>query len=177
MPPIEKISLTSTFLPGKELVELVGRLPHLKILNIGAMGVRAATSTALGTSTAMTLNDATLRLLTDALASCKNLESVNLVQNSKLGLARGHSSALAYFIRRVGRRFVNLNLSGVPVRSEDLVGLISEDPEEQESPLETLILNKTLIDDDCAPWISGCRSLETLEFAETRISGTCAYLM
>ncbi|EJD03572.1 RNI-like protein [Fomitiporia mediterranea MF3/22] len=170
-PPIEKLSLTSTFIPGKELIELVTRLPRLKILNIGAMGVKAATSTTLTTSTAMTLNDDVLRLLTDALAGCCSLQSVNLVQNSKLGATKGQNSAIAYFIRHVGRKLSYLNLSGVAVRSADLAALVSDGPEEQTSPLETLILNKSLIDDDCAPWISSCRSLKVLELAETRISG------
>ncbi|KAH8119825.1 RNI-like protein [Phellopilus nigrolimitatus] len=174
-PPIEKLSLTSTFIPGKELIELVGALPHLRILNIGAMGVKPGTNTAIMNSTAMTLNDDVLRLLTDALRNCSSLESINLVQNSKIGSTRRHDSALAYFIRQVGRRCQHLNLSGVPMRSEDLIGLVAEDPEDPVSPLKTLNLNKTLIDDECTPWISSCASLEILEAAETKISGTSSH--
>lgn len=171
IPPIEKLSLTSTFIPSKELIELVNRLPRLRILNIGAMGVKAGTSTAIMSSTAMTLNDEALRLLTDTLRDCPFIEVINLVQNSKLGTTRRGDSCVAYFIRHVGRNLQYLNLSGVAVRSEDLIGLVPEAEEGLPSQLKTLILNKSLVDDDCAPWISGCPNIEVLEFAETRISG------
>lgn len=171
VPSIEKLSLTSTFIPSKEIIELVSRLPRLKILNIGAMGVKAGTSTAIMSSTAMTLNDETLRLLTDILRDCPSMEVMNLVQNSKLGTTRRNDSCVAYFIRHVGRNLHYLNLSGVAVRSEDLIGLVPETVEDQPSTLKTLILNKSLVDDGCALWISGCPHIETLEFAETRISG------
>ncbi|KAL5494902.1 hypothetical protein ACEPAI_364 [Sanghuangporus weigelae] len=169
-PFIEKISLTSTFLPGKELVELINHLPHLKVLNAGAMGVKAATTSALSTSTAMTLSDDILRHLTDAMQGCPMVQSLNLVQNTKLGTLRGHNSAIVYFIQHIGRKLSYLNLSGVSVRSEDLLGLVPENQGEEISPLETLILNKSLIDDECAHWISSCKLLEVLEVAETRIS-------
>ena len=64
-----------------------------------------------------------------------------------------------------------LNLAGIPgLRSSDLNGLVPENDVEPVSPLRTLILNKTNIDDNASPWISACLSLETLEVAETKIS-------
>ncbi len=65
----------------------------------------------------------------------------------------------------------SLNLSGIPgLRSSDLNGLVTENNAETMSPLKNLVLNKTNIDDDIAPWICSCRDLETLEVAETKIS-------
>ncbi|KAI5121816.1 hypothetical protein M0805_003252 [Coniferiporia weirii] len=169
-PRVEKLSLTSTFISSEGLIESVRHLPLLKILNIGAMGARPGSSTSIMNSTSMTLTDNALQLLTDALRSCPALETINLVQNLKLGMTKRHDSALAYFIRHVGRRCQHLNLSGISLRSGDLVGLVAESEEVRASPLKTLILNKTLIDDDVAPWISSCGDLEVLEVAETRIS-------
>jgi len=169
VPPLEKLSLTSTYISSSELVELVRRLPKLRVLSIGAMGVKPGTSTSIMNSTAMTLNDEALRELTDALSGCPEIESVNLVQNTKLGLSR-RNSALEYFIRRIGRKCKTLNLSGISsLRSADLEGLLSEDGG-QASLLQTLVLNKTGINDDAAPWIASCSSLEELEVAETKIS-------
>lgn len=102
--PIEKLSLTSTFVSSKDLVALIAGLPRLKVLIVGAMGVKAGTSSSVATATAMTLTDDALRQLTDALRNCPLLESVNLVQNSKLGMTKRSDSALAYFIRHAGRR-------------------------------------------------------------------------
>lgn len=99
---IIKLSLTSTFISGTELAGLVRGTPKLRILNIGAMGVKAGTSshTAMGS-----LNDDALMQLTDALLDCPDIESVNLVQNAKLGaLHNRHDTALAYFVRLVGRK-------------------------------------------------------------------------
>lgn len=103
---IVKLSLTSTLISGAELVDLVRRTPKLRILNIGAMGVKAGTSTqaAMG-SAAMTLNDDVLVQLTDALLDCPDIESINLVQNAKLGaLTSRRDTALSYFIKLVGRK-------------------------------------------------------------------------
>lgn len=102
--PIEKLSLTSTFVSSKDLVTFVAGLPRLRILNIGALGVKAGTSSSISSATAMTLTDDTLRQLTDALGNCPLLEAVNLVQNSKLGMTKRSDSALSYFITHVGRR-------------------------------------------------------------------------
>ena len=103
-PALQKLSLTSTFIPSSDLIDFVKRLPALKILNIGAMGVRPGSTTSIMNSTAMTLTDDALRQLTDALRECAGLESVNLVQNTKLGTTKRHDGALSYFIRNVGRR-------------------------------------------------------------------------
>ncbi|KLO20640.1 RNI-like protein [Schizopora paradoxa] len=170
---IVKLSLTSTFISGTELVDLVRRTPKLRILNIGSMGVKAGTSSsaAMG-SAAMSLNDDVLVQLTDALLDCSDIESINLVQNAKLGaLVTRRDTALSYFIKLVGRKCKSLNLAGIPgLRSSDLNGLVPENDMEPVSPLRTLILNKTNIDDNASPWICACLNLETLEVAETKIS-------
>lgn len=115
--PLEKLSLTSTFVPNKDLVALISGLPRLRILNIGALGVKAGTSSSITTSTAMTLTDDALRQLTDALKNCPLLENVNLVQNSKLGQTKRSDSAIAYFIRCAGRRCqVDRFLYGLPIQ-------------------------------------------------------------
>jgi hypothetical protein len=53
----------------------------------------------------MTMNDQTLSALTDILKGFEQLENVNLVGNTKLGLVgtRGHG-AISDFIRQVGRK-------------------------------------------------------------------------
>ena len=140
------------------------------------MGVKAATTTVMATSTAMTLTDDILRQLTEVLQGCPMIRSMSLVQSTKLGSSR-RDSAIAHFIRNIGRKLAYLNLSGVLVRSEDLLGLVPGDQDQEVSSLETLILNKSLIDDDCAPWISSCKSLEALEVSETRISGRYLFLV
>ena len=65
-----------------------------------------------------------------------------------------------------------LNLSGVTaLRSFNLEGLLADDIDAAESPLRVLSLNNTSIDDSAAPYISTCRSLETLEVGGTRLTG------
>jgi len=169
---IVKLSLTSTFISGAELVDLVNRTSKLRILSVGAMGIKAGTSSGAAMSTAaMSLNDDALRRLTDALLNCPDIEVINLVQNAKLGTSSRHDSALAYFVRLVGRKCKSLNLSGIPgLRSSDLVGLVAENEGEAMSPLKNLVLNKTNIDDDVTPWICACADIEILEVAETKVS-------
>ncbi len=101
---IEKLALTSTFISGKNIVQMVERLPKLKILTLGALGSGPNASSSASNSSAMTLSDDILRGLTDALQACPELENVNLVQNTKLGLIKTRDSSIAYFIRLVGRR-------------------------------------------------------------------------
>lgn len=100
-PPLEKLSVTSTAISMRDLVEIITNLPTLHTLALGALGTQPG---AISNSTAMTLNDATLRSLTDALQDAYNLEKVNLIGNTKLGSISKESSALLDFIRRVGRR-------------------------------------------------------------------------
>lgn len=101
---LQKLSLTSTFISASDLVNLVSCLPSLKVLNIGALGVRPGATTSIMNSTAMTLTDDALRQLTDVLLDCPHIESINLVQNAKLGSTKRQDSALAYFVRHVGRK-------------------------------------------------------------------------
>lgn len=103
-PPLQKLSLTSTFLTASDLITLISRLPNLKVLNIGALGIRPGGTASVMNTTAMTLTDDALRQLTDVLLGCPEIESVNLVQNAKLGSTKRQDSALAYFVRHVGRR-------------------------------------------------------------------------
>jgi hypothetical protein len=64
-----------------------------------------------------------------------------------------------------------LNLSGVAsLRSRQLESLLADDLDSPISPLRVLMLNKTGIDDTAAPYISMCRSLETLEVGGTKLT-------
>lgn len=64
-----------------------------------------------------------------------------------------------------------LNLAGISsLRSRMLEGLLADD-DEQDSPLETLILNNTNVDDAAAVYISSCKSLRILELASTKFTG------
>lgn len=102
---LEKISLTSTKTPMKDLLAILLKCPKLRILVLGAMGGGQGSSVAISNSTAMTMTDQTLRSVTDILAELPDLERVSLVGNSKLGITASRAnSALADFVRRVGRR-------------------------------------------------------------------------
>jgi hypothetical protein len=100
---LEKLVLTSTAISTAELAEALKPLKKLRVLHLAAMGGGHGTSARIGNTSAMTLSDASLRGITDVLAYADNLEVVNLVGNTKLGLAR-HEGALADFITRIGRR-------------------------------------------------------------------------
>ena len=101
---IVKLVLTSTYISGADLVRLVRRTPKLKILSIGAMGIKPSSGTHLMSVAAMTINDDILTQLTDALLDCPDIESINLVQNAKLGSQGKKDGALAHFIRLIGRK-------------------------------------------------------------------------
>ena len=65
-----------------------------------------------------------------------------------------------------------LNFTGLQgLRSLDLAALVPGNDCQPNSPLRTLLLNKTGIDDDAAPFISSCTNLESLELAETKVTG------
>ena len=63
-------------------------------------------------------------------------------------------------------------MSGITsLRSAHLEGLLAEFSEEQiASPMRELLLNNTGIDDAAAPFISTCRSLQTLEVGGTKLT-------
>ncbi|KAI0078943.1 RNI-like protein [Panus rudis PR-1116 ss-1] len=167
----EKLSLTSTRIPSTHLVNILSDLPNLKSLSLGAQGGGQGSSASVTNSTAMTLNDQTLRQLTDILENYSTLENISLVGNTKLGFSSKRSdSALADFIRKVGRRCISLNMANITnLSSPHLEGLLAED--EQGPPrLRTLILNNTSVGDDAAPYISACSELNTLELAGTKFS-------
>ena len=64
-----------------------------------------------------------------------------------------------------------LDLACLPhLHSIDLVGLLPTDADPKHSPLETLILDNTGIDDDAAVFISSCPMLKSLEVAGTKIT-------
>lgn len=169
--PLEKLSLTSTKITGAELLSAVADRPGLVTLNIAVLGGGQGSTAAISNSSAMSMTDQTLRDLTDLLESCVHLEKVNLVGNTKLGMTGRRDSAMADFIRRVGRKCKVLNLSSISaLRSSDLQGLLPETSEDGPSNLQVLILNNTTVDDDAAPYISSCPSLETLAVGGTRFT-------
>lgn len=57
------------------------------------------------------------------------------------------------------------------MRSVHLEGLLGETAEVPVSPLRELALNNTGIDDTAAPFISTCKSLQTLEVGSTKLTG------
>ncbi|KAJ3016818.1 hypothetical protein NUW54_g729 [Trametes sanguinea] len=138
------------------------------------MGGGQGSSAAISNTSAMTLTDDTLRSLTDTLEKCEDIERVNLVGNTKLGFTgrRGPDAALAYFVRKVGRRCKHLNLAGITsLRSSDLEGLAHPDGADEGAPqLIHLNLNNTSVDDAAAPYISACADLQTLEVAGTKFT-------
>ena len=97
MPPLEKLSLTSTPISMASLLVLIPLLPQLRILSLAAL---RGGSAAIGNSSEMTMSDQTLDALTDILAGFQSLESISLVGNTKLGSKEG----LSGFIHRVGRK-------------------------------------------------------------------------
>ncbi|KAF8526446.1 RNI-like protein [Gautieria morchelliformis] len=186
-PPLalEKLSLTSTPLTSSFLrtigaSQISAIFVSLHTLQIGALG--ASPSSSISTVTdSLTLTDPILESLNDLLVDCRVLERISLVGNTKLGVQTGVNSALANFVRKVGRRCKILNLAGIPrLKSSDLVGLLplregDEDSAAEEdstayapSPLHTLVLNNTDVGDAAVTYIASCTELSTLEIAGTK---------
>ncbi|KZT35383.1 RNI-like protein [Sistotremastrum suecicum HHB10207 ss-3] len=176
-PPLRKLNITSTVITGTQLVAALKPFRTLRKLSIGALGAGLGSSARMNSS-AMVLTDANLRELTDILAECEDLAEVSLVSNIKLGVSS--ERALQNFVRKAGRKCTSLNLSNITaLRSSVLCGLVpgeleeigSEiDPPFTQSPLKTLLLNNTGVDDDAWRYISACQSLETLELAGTKFT-------
>ena len=102
----EKLSLTSTPLTSTFLRTLgnsQGIFTSLRTLQIGALGA-SPLSTISTLTNSLTLTDEILESLNDTLAGCRSLESISLVGNTKLGVQTGVNSALANFVRKIGRR-------------------------------------------------------------------------
>jgi hypothetical protein len=104
MPPLQKLSLTSTAVSASDVVEIVSVLPQLRTLNLGALGGSRGSRVSVGNSSSMTMSDGTLRALTAVLDTFTHLESINLVGNTKLGTTSKINSALFDFVSRVGRK-------------------------------------------------------------------------
>ncbi|KAG5718610.1 F-box/LRR-repeat protein 2 [Termitomyces sp. T112] len=170
MPSLEKLCVTSTSILPNDLIDVIRLLPGLRALAIGAMGANRGSRASIGNTSAMTMTDAALVTLTSVLEQFQHIEDISLVGNTKLGLASKDSSAISIFIKKVGRRCKRLNLAGIhAVRSSDLAGL-SDTEADIVSPLETLILNNTSIDDEASLYIATCPTLSTLAIAGTKMS-------
>ncbi|EIN13545.1 RNI-like protein [Punctularia strigosozonata HHB-11173 SS5] len=168
IPPLEKLSLTSTMVFTDDVLTAMEHLPRLKTLNLGALGASQGRAS-LSNSSALTMTPAMLRELTSILAErCPDLEVVSLVGNTKLGMG-SRDPAVRDFIAQVGRRCKTLNMAAIPgLRSGDLAGLLSEG--EGPPRIETLNLSNTSVDDEAAQYISCCESLQTLEVAGTKFT-------
>ncbi|KAG7099403.1 hypothetical protein E1B28_001256 [Marasmius oreades] len=174
-PDLEKISLTSTQVTSSDLLAIIARLPCLKTLSLGALGVRESSKATVSNSSAMTMNDYTLREMTAILTNFQDLESVSLVANTKLCINTKADSAVLEFVQQVGRRCKYLNLSGIPsIRSNDLVGLIAEVQHYTPPALERLLLNQTGVDDGASASICSCRNLVNLGLSGTRFTSVAS---
>ncbi|KAG6901846.1 hypothetical protein C0995_007232 [Termitomyces sp. Mi166 len=171
MASLEKLCLTSTGVSPDGLINIISLLPGLRVLAIGAMGANRGSRASIGNTSAMTMTDVTLVSLTSVLEQFQHIEDISLVGNTKLGLTSKDPSAMSIFIRRVGRKCKKLNLAGIhAVRSSDLAALNATEP--GTSPLETLILNNTSIDDEASHYIATCLMLSTLGVAGTKMTST-----
>ncbi|KAF8641238.1 hypothetical protein AX17_000872 [Amanita inopinata Kibby_2008] len=169
VPPLQKLSLTSTLISPHDLCQLLPLFPNLQTLSLGALGASRGSQASISNTSAMTMDDRTLRAVTEAIAFFPHLEHISLVGNTKLGTTTKTDSALAEFISRVGRSCKRLNLAGIPsLRSADLAGLLSRDGDM--ASLETLIMTNASIDDEAGVYISACANLKTLVVAGTRFT-------
>ena len=172
-PPLEKLSLTSTPMPSPPLLQALSRLPHLKVLNLGALGASAKTvrghSFGGSSDTGRTITDQILYQVTDILADqCHQLESVSLAGNTLLG------RSVQYFVEAVGWKLKILNLGGIPgLKSSDLSPLVrGEDSETAGQPkLERLVLTNTKVGDDSSVYIAACVHLTVLDLESTKVTG------
>ncbi|GLB36334.1 hypothetical protein LshimejAT787_0306220 [Lyophyllum shimeji] len=170
IPPLEKLSLTSTVTSPADLVAVVNLLPELRTLALGALGASRGSRASIANTSAMTINDDALHALTMVLEQSVHIENINLVGNAKLGSTSRADGALSEFIAAVGRRCKKLNLAGIhSLRSSDLVGLVPTEASGV-SPLETLILNNTGIDDEAGLYLAACPHLRTLAVAGTKMT-------
>lgn len=191
--PLQKLSLTSTSIIAYDLAQILPLYPHLQILLLGALGISRGSQASIRNTSAMTMDDAGLRAVTNALADFAYLDHVNLVGNAKLGATTKLNSALLDFVSRVGRKcrvsnsrvsvdvhslplLQRLNLASIPsLRSADLAGLLTDDINDGGSPLETLILNNTGVDDEAGIYITVCKRLRTLAIAGTRFTSMTSF--
>ncbi|KAG8697286.1 hypothetical protein FRC09_007964 [Ceratobasidium sp. 395] len=166
-PKLRKLNLTSTSIPGNELVQVLNHIPTLEKLHLGALGESVPiTSKGVGMGTgAGTITDGLLREITDALARCENLKHIHLVGNLRIGSSRCRDRIAADFI---------LNLENLPsLRSVDLEGLLPSSPNDLPSPVRSLNLARTSVDDEAAIYIAACTHLEVLNLSGTKIGREC----
>ncbi|KAG9087794.1 hypothetical protein FS749_002639 [Ceratobasidium sp. UAMH 11750] len=172
IPKLKKLNLTSTSIPTNELLNVLRELPTLEKLHLGALGEPAPISSrgaGVGTG-AGTFTDGLLRSVTDALVRCPNLKHVHLMGNSKIGGAGTRDRAVKYFVKRVGRKCEILNFENIPnLRSEDLEGLLPSSPDDLPSPIRSLNLARTSVDDEAALYIAACNQLEVLNVSGAKI--------
>jgi len=172
-PPLEKLSLISTPMSSPPLLQALSHLPHLKVLNLGALGASAKTvrghSFGGASDTGRTITDEILYQVTDILADqCQHLESVSLAGNTLLG------RSVRYFVDAVGWKLKVLNLGGIPgLKSSDLSPLVrGEHSETAGQPiLERLVLTNTKIDDEASIYIAACVHLTMLDLESTKVTG------
>ena len=172
-PPLEKLSLTSTPMPFPPLLQALPHLPHLKVLNLGALGASAKTvrghSFGGASGTGRTITDQVLYQVTDVLVNqCHQLELVSLAGNTLLG------RSVQYFVEAVGWKLKALNLGGIPgLKSRDLSPLVQgEDSGTAGQPkLERLVLTNTKIDDEASVYIAACVHLTMLDLESTKVTG------
>lgn len=169
-PPIEKLSLTSTPMPSQPLLQALSHLPHLRVLNLGALGASAKTvrghSFGGASNTGRTITDELLYQVTDILADqCQQLESVSLAGNTLLGYS------VRYFVDAVGWKLKILNLGGIPgLKSSYLSPLIRRETAERPK-LERLVLTNTKLDDEASIYIAACVHLTMLDLESTKLTG------
>ncbi|KAG8787722.1 surf-like protein [Ceratobasidium sp. 428] len=171
-PKLRKLNLTSTNIPGNELVQVLNHIPTLEKLHLGALGESVPiTSKGVGMGTgAGTITDGLLVEITDALARCENLKHIHLVGNLRIGSSRCRDRIAADFVRRVGRKCEILNLGNIRgLRSADIEGFIPSSPNDLPSPIRSLNLASTSVDDEAAIFIAACNQLEVLNLSNTRI--------
>lgn len=192
IPPLRKLSLTSTGISAADLLAIIEYLPRIETLCLGALSVSSGGLGGLhGSSSGMILDNATLLRLTDILASFEQLKHISLVGNSKLGVTEDRDEAMRYFISTVGRKCLvsvqlivryefsdqkqTLNLSSIPSLSSNcLLGFITNDGESRPM-LQTLNLNNTRVCDLAVPLIANCTSLTSLSLQRTTFtSNHCA---
>ncbi|KAF8634002.1 hypothetical protein AX15_001176 [Amanita polypyramis BW_CC] len=176
VPPLQKLSLTSTSILPRDLAPVLSLFPQLRTLSLGALGVSHGSQASIGNTSAMTMDDAGLGAVTDALADIVCLERISLVGNTKLGMTAKHGPALSDFVSRIGRKCKRLNLAGIPnLRSADLAGLLPKRDGDDSAAVESLVLNNTGIDDEAGIYIAACNRLRMLGVAGTRLTSNGLY--
>lgn len=159
---------------------------QIATIRIASMGLgRHSVVTSTGRGTPRTLQDGldpkSFGRLTTALAALDGLRKLSLAGNPLTAPSRDES-AIADFIRRVGRRCVWLDLSKAAIRRRDLEPLfpsfdpadaasdVTDLPPSETSRLETLVLDETRVGDEHCAAIASCAHLEALHLASSVVT-------